>query len=491
MTTLMSRLFLVFLLCPLVGKAQQEDEYTKWLKQQQSDYKKFVDAHDRDFAEFLKKEWRGMQLMRGEVPDSTPKPQRLPVFIPKPKPAADSTAKQVVVAVPRMLPAPAPPSLPPAPSIDESPGLLKVSFIFFDAPIELRYNKALCVPFDRAPDNESISAYWNAANPALAVDVLKQLQFERVRLKLNDWGYILLINAVGKQLFGTADNARTLFVWKMLVRSEFDARVGYTDGRVYLLLPAKTRLFGVPFFSFAAGEGRYYAVRFEATEKVPTGQIFAYEGRYAPTSRSVDFSMDESPLLTQEGVRRKLTFTHMEKKISLDVAVNDGIVRFLRDYPQTEFPVYFRAAPSPEASKSLVQGLRPMIEGKTEIEAVNLLLHFTQTAFGYKTDQENFGWEKPLFPDETLFYPYSDCEDRAILFAYLVRTLTGLDVVGLDYPAHIATAVRFHKPVAGDAVTYNNSRYLICDPTYMNADIGMGMPNFKNVQPSVIAWKTP
>lgn len=491
MTILMSRLFFVLLLCTFVGEAQEEDEYTKWLKQQQSEYKKFVDAHDRDFSEFLKKEWRGMQLMRGELPDSTPKPPVLPVLSPKPRPAVDSAAKQPVVSVPRVQPTPRPSPLPSAPAIDQSPDLLKVNFVFFDAPIGLRYNKALCVRFDRAPDNESISAYWTSTNAAQAVEVLKQLQFERVRLKLNDWGYILLVNAVGKQLFGTADNARTLFVWQLLVRSEFDARVGYTDGRVYLLLPAKTRLFGVPFFSFAAGEGRYYAVRFEAAEKVPMGQIYAYEGRYAPTSRQVDFTMDESPLLTQESVRKRLTFMHLEKKFTLEVVVNDGMVRFLKDYPQTEFPVYFRAAPSPEASRSLIESLRPIVEGKTEIEAVNLLLHFTQTAFGYKTDKDNFGWEKPLFPDETLFYPYSDCEDRAILFAYLVRTLTGLDVVGLDYPAHIATAVRFHKSTPGDAVTYNNSRYLICDPTYVNADIGMCMPNFKNVQPSVISWKSP
>jgi len=491
MTALMSRLFLAFLLCPFVGKAQEQDEYAKWLKQQQSDYKKFAEEQDREFSEFLKKEWRGMQLMRGELPDSTPKPQTLPVVVPKPKPAADATAKQAVVTIPRVLPAPAPSPLPSVPAIAASPDLEKISFRFFDVPIELRYNTSLHVPFNRSPDNASISAYWNATNAAHALDVLKQLQFERVRLKLNDWGYILLIHTVGKQLFGTADNARTLFVWHLLVRSEFDARVGYTGGRVYLLLPAKTRLFAVPFFSFAAGEGRYYAVRFETSEKVPMGQIYAYEGRYAPTSRAVNFSMEESPLLTQTGVRRKLAFTHTEKKLYLDVDVNEGMVRFLRDYPQTEFPVYFGATPSPEASRSLIESLRPIVEGKTEVEAVNLLLHFTQTAFGYKTDKDNFGWEKPLFPDETLYYPFSDCEDRAVLFAYLVRTLTGLDVVGLDYPAHVATAVKFRTSIPGDAVTYNNARWLICDPTYMNADVGMCMPNFKNVQPSVIAWRNP
>ena len=51
--------------------------------------------------------------------------------------------------------------------------------------------------------------------------------------------------------------------------------------------------------------------------------------------------------------------------------------------------------------------------------------------------------------DEPLFYPYSDCEDHSVLFAYLVRELPGLEVIGLDYPGHVATAVRFSRVSRG------------------------------------------
>jgi hypothetical protein len=111
-----------------------------------------------------------------------------------------------------------------------------------------------------------------------------------------------------------------------------------------------------------------------------------------------------------------------------------------------------------------------------------------QTAFEYKTDPEQFGREKPLFPDETLFYPFSDCEDRAILFAYLVRHMLGLDVVALDYPGHIATAVMFSTDIAGDSIVFHGKKYIICDPTYVNADVGASMPEFKNVKPNVIVF---
>src|SRR3972149_2063363 len=130
--------------------------------------------------------------------------------------------------------------------------------------------------------------------------------------------------------------------------------------------------------------------------------------------------------------------------------------------------------------------LKPILQGKTEWEAVNILLRFVQTAFEYKTDDDQFGREKPLFVDEVLFYPASDCEDRSVLFAYLVQTLLGLDVVGLDYPAHIATAVRFTSEVAGDQVMYEGKKFVICDPTYIGADVGMCMEQFKGVVPKVI-----
>jgi len=126
------------------------------------------------------------------------------------------------------------------------------------------------------------------------------------------------------------------------------------------------------------------------------------------------------------------------------------------------------------------------MQGMDEQQAVNFLLRFVQTSLKYKTDEEQFGKENYMFPEETLYYPYSDCEDRAVLFAWLVQSLLGLDVVGLDLPGHVATAVRFNGQVPGDAVTYNGKRYVVADPTYINASVGMTMPDYKNTKPGVI-----
>ena len=55
-------------------------------------------------------------------------------------------------------------------------------------------------------------------------------------------------------------------------------------------------------------------------------------------------------------------------------------------------------------------------------------------------------------------YRYCDCEDRSILYSFLVKTLLNLPVVGVDYPGHVATAVKFSVDVAGDYVTYKGQK---------------------------------
>ena len=58
-----------------------------------------------------------------------------------------------------------------------------------------------------------------------------------------------------------------------------------------------------------------------------------------------------------------------------------------------------------------------MTEGLGEEEAVNMILSYMNYGFKYMTDDNQFNREKPFFPDENFYYPYNDCEDRAILFS--------------------------------------------------------------------------
>ena len=94
-----------------------------------------------------------------------------------------------------------------------------------------------------------------------------------------------------------------------------------------------------------------------------------------------------------------------------------------------------------------------------------------------------------FFAEESLFYPYCDCEDRSILFSRLVRDLLGLKVLLVYYPGHLATAVHFTESVTGDYISLDNQKYVVCDPTYIGAPVGATMPDMDNESAKVILLK--
>lgn len=110
----------------------------------------------------------------------------------------------------------------------------------------------------------------------------------------------------------------------------------------------------------------------------------------------------------------------------LQGSVDAGTMEAIRHYPQTDIPFYAMSTIDSNFHQSLLAQVNEQIRGCSEKEAVARILHFVQYAFDYATDGEQHGYEKPYFIEENFYYPKNDCEDRAILFAFLVRNVLGL-----------------------------------------------------------------
>ena len=176
---------------------------------------------------------------------------------------------------------------------------------------------------------------------------------------------------------------------------------------------------------------------------------------------------------------------------SYNLQYDTNYTQLLADYPYVDFHFYAESALSDVFAKSVDRELCPVVQNQSQEEGVNTLLRFVQFAFVYQTDNEQFGRERWFFPEETIASRYSDCEDRAILFSQLVRRLLNMEVVLIYYPGkHLATAVKFDNPnTQGDYLTVDGKKFLICDPTYIGATLGMGMPSLKQVPIEVIRLK--
>jgi hypothetical protein len=464
-----------------------QEDYERWRKQEEGKFQQFVEQRDKDFVAFLKHEWKQMQLMHGLVPNEKPKPVQMPIFQPTQKlPPEDTTGSRTVVSLPSVKPLlETPPAAIERPRIDPERNRTIVKPAFYGFPLSVSFDEAMRISLDLPVGKETISRFWEKMSQTNYPDLLKQTSYFVREMHLNDWGLMELFHTLGREIYHS-ENEAVLFTWFLASKSGYDAKVGFSGEKVSLLIPTGNKLYAVPFFTLGKTGRRYYVASLDPKWTMDNDRIYTYEGDYPQASGLVMFALTAPPVLEEKSVSKSLKFSYAGQEHVVPVNVSADAVRFFEYYPQTNFEVYFDALPSRNASSSLQAALRPLVQGRTEKDAVGILLRFAQTAFGYKTDPEQFGREKPLFPDETLYYDFSDCEDRAILFAYLVRTLTGLKVIGLDYPGHVATAVRFTDDVHGDSVIYLGKKYVICDPTYVNADVGNCMPDFKTIEPKVI-----
>jgi hypothetical protein len=184
-------------------------------------------------------------------------------------------------------------------------------------------------------------------------------------------------------------------------------------------------------------------------------------------------------------VEKTVSFDYQGRQVSMKLGYDRRMVEYMAAFPQMDFEIYFATNGSTAARSPLLQTLRQKIQGMSEVDAVNFLLAFVQKGFAYQTDEEQFGYEKYFYVEETLHYPYSDCEDRSVMFTWLVRQLLGLKTVGLHYPGHMTTAVALKSPLRNNwnTVEWQGERYVIADPTYINAGIGMAMPSYAKLQP--------
>jgi len=486
-------LFLLMVCSP----ANSVSEFEQWKRQQQQTFQEYKDERDREFTAFLKEHWREVEVLKGFVRDEKPKPVVMPVAKPLP---AEPQPQPTPVTEPEKKPVeekpvssvkPEPVVIAPKPVVTPKPAVVPVQqqkgirtqVDYFGKLITFYYDPAFKKSLPYRLNETALSNFWSQLSKTDYEPLLEQINDQGKSMQLNDWGYAVLTNKLALQIYPTSTNKQALFSWFVLTKAGFRSRVAYDERNVYLLVPAEQHLYEVSYFTF--DNERYYVIGFDGNSRKP-GKVYTYDGHYPGAVRKLDMSIRKRAAKSDNAEKRNLTFIYGGKSHAIEADYEQAQVDFLNTYPQLDLEVYFAAEVGETAESPLLQQLASEIEGMNEQEAVNLLLRFVQTSFKYSTDEKQFGKENYLFPEETIYYPYSDCEDRSVLFAWLVRRLLGLEVVGLNYPGHVATAVQLKHRIEGDYVTHNGKRYTVADPTYINATAGMTMPEYRNTKPGVI-----
>ena len=444
------------------------------VQQMQKEFQDYQARQNREFADFLKTQWRDSAAIEGRPRFTTPEPKHAPVFQPPPGTPPPPAAPQAV------RPPPPPQPLPPPRSRAFADDTMEVAF--YGNPVRFTYDPRWAsyrLPGGDKP--QAMSAFWTMMSDSDYGPAMQTVNAARRDLHLDDWGAVILWRSIAQALQPGRPSEQNLLLWYFLVNFGYDARMGYAGEDVYLFVAIRQHVYATQYIR--VGDQQYYAA-LTADHGAGMRSVYTYEASYPGNLRPLDVQAATTAFTRPLVAHRELAFSFRGKAIRLDVPYDRRLAEYLGTFPQTDFELYFDTGASTVLRRGLVPELKRYTAGMSQEEAVDFLLAFVQYAFAYKTDIEQFGYQKSFFVEESLYFPYADCKDRSVLFAWLVREVLGIKAVALHYPGHMTTALALRR-IQPDFTTiaHDGQRYVIADPTYIGASVGEAMPSYQNTAP--------
>ena len=338
-----------------------------------------------------------------------------------------------------------------------------------------------------ATETAQFYSYVSAARYEPLITALKKYQ---EKYDLNDWIYYQLIRKTAEQISPKANNyfRYTLYKWFLLSKCGYDARLAVGNDQVIFYVRNEENISDIPFFMID-GE-KYMCLNYH-----DYGKLFKQADAYRPVNITIpeaknafSYKVTRMPDFKPENYAEKdVEFSYRQKIYHFKLKVSEDVQAIFKNYPGVDFESYFNIPLSRETYSSLIPILKSNLKGMDQKKGVDYLMRFTRYAFLYENDEQNFGTEKRLSPEQTLLNKYSDCDDRAALFFYLVKEIYNLPMVALLYPTHLTMAVQFDKPV-GEFITYRGKKYSFCEPTPQAQDLKIGQlaNKLKNIKYEVV-----
>ncbi|RYZ61562.1 MAG: hypothetical protein EOO14_04715, partial [Chitinophagaceae bacterium] len=256
----------------------------------------------------------------------------------------------------------------------------------------------------------------------------------------DDWLYYQLVRKVAQQISPKGDNyyQYTFYKWWFLVQSGYDTRLAVAGDYLLFYVQCDESIYNIP--SKIIGNRQYVCLNYHDYGSIDFGQNrftdatpFAVAG-----ARPFSYKVNSLPDFSAEAYTEKeVQFSDGLREYAFRIKVNPQVKTLFTNYPAVDYDLQFNMPLSKTTYESLIPSLEKQVKGLKPKDGVEFLMRFTRYAFLFKPDTEVFGTEKRLSPEQTLLYEYSDCEDRAALFFFLVKELYDLPMLVLTYPGHV------------------------------------------------------
>lgn len=452
-----------------------------------TEYQNFRRKINADYANFLRGVWKDEKSLPTPPPIEEPLPTP-PVVISeedKQKPIKDKPVVIEEEVPPTPTPAPQPQPVVP---IEETPvPPIYHEFDYYGAKLKVRLSPSQKFRLS-STQPRTIGNAWDRLSENDYSNLIYDCLDIRKKRNLCDWAYLQMIGNLSECYFGGRCNEATLLTAYIFCQSGYRIRLGEANGQLYLLVGTPHQIFNHGYYTI---DGLNYFV-FNANPD----QLNVCDAEFMG-EQMLSFYIPQLPVLPTVLSEKRTLRSERYSDMVVTSQINKNLLEFYNKYPTsvvgdnfcTRWAMYAETPLCTPAETNVVNVLREKVKGCDESLALNKLLNFVQTAFVYEYDDKVWGGDRAFFGDETLYYPYCDCEDRSIFFSKLVREILGLKVLLVFYPGHLATAVKTNTNIAGDYIMLNGMRFLVCDPTYIGAPIGKTMPDMDNKSAKVILLK--
>lgn len=338
------------------------------------------------------------------------------------------------------------------------------------------------------PSEEAVADAWEQMGNIPFDNMLKDIDFMRKHLKMSDWSFLMAIEKITESVYKKKDLPEAV-----LLKSFILNQMGYLislgrseKGTLHTLIATDMGILKYPHFRINGN--LYYLFEEDYTKNINTVSL----GLNGELPMRMHMSTDE--LFYPSYAKPKKYRSSRYPSLSVEISSDLNKMSHYENYPTyfdgknalSAFYYYAMTPLSSEIKEIVYPVFREAIHGKSELEAVDMILHFVQSAFVYEYDKVLWGGERYLYADEIWRYNKSDCEDRSILFSNLVRDLVGLKVALVYWPGHLSCAVRFNEDVNGVGFLVNGEKYISCDPTFVGSSSGAVMNSVKKLPASII-----
>ena len=475
---------LLFGLSMFTSSAQTDDfyaQYEKFSKHAKAEYEDYRAQCNAEYVKFLERAWKEYKVLPS-IP--RPKDEVVPPTIMPRQDKNKKQAKEILIenVVSPILSLPQPKPISPIYENDKVEEK-NFSFSYMGTTCEVRLPKDLNIRMSGC-ESCMIATIWKQLATNAMDNTIRDFLALRLKMQLCDWAYLNLIDTFAKAFCGHGNEAVIMAAF-IYSQSGYKMRLGRDCEKLYLLYGSKH---GIYEKGYIVIEGINY---YPLDDKVERMEISDFS---FPQEQSMSLYIENAQKFTiRPSAKRKLA-SEQYHDVTIDSQVNLNLIQFYNTYPSSEvnrnfmtrWKMYADTPMDESVSQMLYPDIKNKIEGLSDVQAVNQILNWVQTAFQYEYDDKVWGHDRAFFAEETLYYPYCDCEDRAILFTRLVRDLLGLKCILVYYPGHLASAVCLKQQVNGDYISLDGDVYTICDPTYIGAPVGITMPEMDNRSAKVI-----